>query len=325
MSTVEELELGVFEPLDQQFLDFGEVGIKPMVSLRLQEPLYSLGLASHTERRLQESGLVQVKDLIPLCLEQGNAKGISLGHIEEIRKRLLQVFPSLSDVRVSCFENLSLLRCLLGRCERKSTALFLRQYQLEAVSPVPPALDAEIKRMTAESKAEALAEVSRVLASEEKQQWLAKTLSDVARHLIDPWLETRQGFAWDYEIEEWVEYHCEHPLLQKGVIDVLQQELGVSAFIWKDCFTQVGSSRLYAKSKAKAEVIEQAWKLIDELFYKPGQVVDYHFVYERVKAKFASHWQELTPQFLDRILWATERYSFICAGERRKLKLQLLR
>ncbi len=169
-------------------------------SLRLYEPLESLGLSSLAYKALIKEGQKTVGDVLML-FQQGSAlhKGIKQGHITEINEKVARLVGKNPLHPTSSFDILSLIKTTVYRIESKKRFLLLARCKLHNLFSITPQEQYELRSLSpskhAEMYREALAE-----CAYSSCEFLIPCLKKVGNAFFKKWLYQRHGFASEKEL-----------------------------------------------------------------------------------------------------------------------------
>lgn len=290
-------------------LDFGEVFCGKMTPYRYLEPIQVLRLAAVSEKTLLEAGKRTVMDLIALV--DGNVpmiKGLGQGHIDEIRQSLQKYLQGWSKKPSPLIDFCGLVRCLLGHMEEGKIWLCLEPFQLTHLFQLNPAKLGDVKRLNKAQREEAYQRVKDESTGENRKVFLYEQIKRLGEVFVKPWLATRQGFAQEQEIIEYLKTVSVQPSETAAIWAFLKESYFRGEFPLQGGLVEVEPG-IFCKDSTVRSWYYQVLKRANSYFY--SLKVDYALGELEIflQREFGREWTSFADGFIRRVLRTSRDFS----------------
>jgi hypothetical protein len=178
---------------------------KALPSFVYKEPIQVLGLSKRIEQLL----LSQEKFLLSDLLDDHQAllaiKGLGQGHCDEISDKLQNYLDEhLNDENPQKIDYASWMKTLVGDLSPKKCAVLLEAYNLPPLLTLSPADNAELRKLTSETRLKYTDEVLLEIRTPKKTQQVTTDFQMIVDIYIKPWMCRRAGLASLDELQEYL-------------------------------------------------------------------------------------------------------------------------
>ncbi len=267
----------------------------------LDEPIEVLELNKVAEKVLAHNDIKCLRNLLEHNLEDFVSKGVGLGHIDEIRKKLSDYLANKDPHKSYEIDFASLLRVLLAGISRKKAYLVLLTYDLQDLISLLPSESLELKRLSESKHQEWICEALDGLTSPCKILFVKKKIEEIADNLFIPWMEKRLGFAALSELMEHMEDLSLDPSISERVLIFLSEVYFSGSFPLDICLPQPVKG-VYAKDNYSSDNFHQIHAKALSYFYSPSSKYSLEELRQWMQREFAKQWQGFPEGTVEKVL-----------------------
>lgn len=297
------------KPPSELFLDLGIAQSEVIQSFYLDEPISVLALSLQAERRLFESDVKSLRDLLAFK-DKGlsQVKGLGQGHIDEIIKKLEAYLEGKDLYETDRVDFLSLLRSLLGGLDGKKLCSILQPFGLAEQFAISPADRMSVKHQYLQRKQDNYQEAVNEARTKDRLTLLKAALEKVVAAFIKPWMRRRQGIATNEEISERIQsksaqeqhFYSAFQLIQDVYFD---HEFPFASFLFpvEEC--------VWAIDAETAQLYNTIIETAKTYFYALNLSYPFHDLVTYISKESARKWQAIDPLFVEKVLKTSSLFS----------------
>ncbi|MFV0339139.1 MAG: hypothetical protein ACK5MA_00710 [Parachlamydiaceae bacterium] len=201
-TTTSPIAPAILEPKNPQLpLDFGPGYREWMTPFIDKEPIQVLDYNKQLEKWLLENGYNTIGALRHAdLLSEPFVRKLGQGHREEVALRLNEYLKNKPVKETISIDFLSLLKCVVGRLEKKKLFVALKPLNLEEWITLSPMDQVDVKRIGKHEQSLWAQEVKKGMDAE----LLSECFGRIAASWLIPWIEKRSGVADREEIKDYM-------------------------------------------------------------------------------------------------------------------------
>lgn len=296
-------------PLAQLELPLGDEFVSTIESFVLDEPLQVLRLATLTEQRLKENGISHLRDLINVDWAKFVfVKGLGQGHIDEVRQSFQQYLQGKSLYATQNIDFEAWIRSLLPEEPRRQTAVLLESYGFKNLISLTPAQQAEVRRLSADSRAQWEKEAVSEFCSPARKTLFLNSAHKVFSALFKPWIRARKGIVYDYELMDRLHQLAEDPSFVVPGIALFNAIFYEKKSLFPHFFVSVAPS-IFCVDATVAEQYQQVSHCAKSYFYKHQVHYELNELIGFLEREWAREWGSVDAEFIEKVIRSSPFFS----------------
>ena len=284
---------------EQQELDLGEDYRGWMDAFVLKEPIQVLGLSQNLEKILHTHEKKMIGDLVEVAdADWMTFKGIGLGHIDEIQKKLKQYTQKKQLYKCRLIDFLSLIRSVMGDMDPVKVAICTKQYGLDYLLPLTPSQKAQLRRADQEKL---LKESLEELKEEKKREKIQKSLEEITNTFIKPWIRNRKGLASRNELYDRLLRISYQPEIVEKILFFIEDVYFKKDFILKKFLIEVKEG-IFSTDDYVVNHFNKVHECSFSYFYKSKLSYGFRELVGFLTKEFSLEWDVYPDGFIEKVL-----------------------
>lgn len=275
-------------------------GISPLI---LEEPIQVLMLSPSVEKMLISFNKTALKDLLQLNAQEWVLfKGVGQERLEEIHDKLDSYLKSHAQVSTKCIDFASLIRVLVGSCQRKQAFILLDLYGLSDLIAISQAEKGEIRRLTPDEKIVICHHLKQELKASEVSEKLHHAMGEIVQVLVKPWMRQQEGLAQASELMEHFERISKEPSITPKVLKFICE-----VFLDESCvlapFLEKVAREVYGVDSSAIESYQKLIQKVLTYFGNPKTKYSLSELVRMLQQEFAMDWEGVSEIFIRKALY----------------------
>jgi hypothetical protein len=295
-------ELSPNKKLQDLEFDFGPTFTETLPDFRLDEPIESLQLSPFAYKAATGKGLKRVEEAAKIVLLPKKENiGLGLGHLDEIKAKVLAFLGPLPFEKKGTVHFDSLVRLLLSSVDTKDRAFFLNYFHLASIFPLKPAELSELEKWTPEMKHKSYERTLHSLKTNFRGH-LIKKFTEITHAFLIPWLHIRQGISCQAELEERLFMLAANKNSQqtKYILQLFEAILDTKNLFSLTLFPIAPT--FYASSQAVCHRAEHVQNQAKSYFYTPDICYPFDTLATFLLRDFTQVWAEISREFIEKVI-----------------------
>lgn len=295
--------------IQEMELNLGPKYVSFMPSFMLNLPLGVLKIDESTKKAASQRGLKYIKDLVECDWKEiVLVKGLGQAHAEELQAKLEILVNGKELFLCQTIDFKSLLRSLVSEEMLTKHYINFQQYGLEGILELTPVMHLEIKRASHEVKMRWLEESLSALHTPDSHELVRSSLEQVMMTYVTPWLHTRNGFAFIYEVMDLLEQLSEDPHIFDKIIECLTSTYchGHSIVEWIMPTNEDGV--VFADQNMKRRFLQVEERALS-YFYKSNLSYSLDELVLWVYREFAAEWSDMSDESIRKVILHSSSFS----------------